>query len=211
MANIAGMTFDTSGMAAQATTVGYVIGAIIVFGFLAYIVMYISRYNLKVMIFERRGNKTIKIKEGKARIYKDGEVTKGELMKWFAKGAVFKPHEDNSTVYTRGAKDFIMLFKDADSDYKPIQFVNSDPTFITVPQDVLFWHQNATKENATKYAGGGFWEKHGATIVMFACLTMLFVFMIVIFGQMDKVAGAFQNAASTLAASGHQNLPVAGQ
>jgi len=211
MADIAGMNFDTAAMASSAVTIGYVIGIIIALAIFAYFIMYVMRYNLKVMVFERRGNNTIKITERKARIFKDGEVNKGELMKWFAKGITFKPHEDNSTVYSKGKSDFIMLYKDAESDYKPIKFINTDPTFITVPQDVLFWHQNATKENATKYAGGGFWEKYGAMIGLFMCLAIIFVMVLVIFGKMDTLATAFQNAANTLAASGKQNLPVPGQ
>ena len=99
MADIAGMNFDTAAMAGQAVTVGYVIGIIIALAIFTYFIMYVLRYNLKVMVFERRGNNTIKIIEKKARIYKEGAVIKGELKKWFAKGATFKPHEENSTVY----------------------------------------------------------------------------------------------------------------
>ena len=171
------------------TLLGQLSGAAMVIFYLVLVggILFVSylflSYKYKVLIFELRGDKMVRIKKDRAKFYTDKGTEKYKLF-WAKKNFMFPGHR---RMYVAGKKDFFILFKGDDSNYHPVSFTNPSGSLEVVPYPNLLWIGNKIEETEKMYAKESFWNKYGTIISYAGMLILIFVLGLILITKLDAL------------------------
>jgi len=153
-----------------------------------------SSYKHQVIVFEKTAEGKRIRKDRAKKIVRDG-VTKYKLL-WAR--ATVQPPPGFDSKYFAGKSEALLLHKENDAFFFHIGYDVDEQQLKVLPQEAIDFLVNEIKSNLVNYDQISFWEKYGTVVVNIAFVVVVFVFMIKLGGDMQKVANGLASTAATL-------------
>jgi len=199
-----GTGWSGSNFMSQVSTAGAFLLVFAVFAGVLIAFLMLTRYRNRVIIFQKRGGRVVDLRFDRVREEKKlGNISKIHFLK--LKKSLPPPDDDGIILKDKKGRDIFLVERKASGDLQYMKYDNVEGTFMSIPMDLRIYDMHDDEEaRKTFQQGGSFWERHGAQVMMFGMIGMVFVLAIVLLKEFDTVATALRAVANGLKDSATQ-------
>lgn len=170
-----------------------------VFGLL----MWLRSFNIKVLVFERRGTGVVKIHTIRAKRILDDKVAK---LKFLNTNPYHKrppaPFPRPEQFYTLRNKDLLIMHDNGADALHPVSFDASKITLVADQADVTFWAQQERKKDRTEIMPLTWAQKYGQLVGVGVLIAITGVFLLIIMKQGSELVASNAALANAISHGG---------